>query len=54
MGTYSEGMSFGYDKGFRFVVSVDELGNFNSGLKAQLNFIVCNMSKINFLDRVLS
>src|SRR5699024_8139198 len=22
MGTYSEGMSFGYDKGFRFVVSV--------------------------------
>src|SRR5699024_332147 len=40
IGTYSDGVSYGYDKGFRFVVSVDELGNFNSGLKAQLNSIV--------------
>src|SRR5699024_2502221 len=40
MGTYSEGMPFGYDKSFKYVVSVDELGNFNSGLKAQLNSIV--------------
>lgn len=40
MGTYSDGMSYGYDKGFRFVVSVNELENFNSGLKSQLNSIV--------------
>src|SRR5699024_139716 len=40
MGTYSNGMSFGYDKGFRFVVSVTELEDFTSGLKSQLNSIV--------------
>src|SRR5699024_7893100 len=40
MGTYSNGMSFAYDKGFRFVISVTELEDFTSGLKSQLNSIL--------------
>ncbi|MDQ0224428.1 WapI family immunity protein [Metabacillus niabensis] len=40
VGTYSDGRSFGYDKGFRFVVSVSVLEDFSVGLKSQLNSIL--------------
>lgn len=40
IGTYSDGKTYGYDKGFRFVVSVPVFKNFCSELKAQLNSLI--------------
>ncbi|MFJ6207367.1 hypothetical protein [Lysinibacillus sp. NPDC092081] len=42
IGSYSDGDSYGYDKGFRFVVSVDRLKSFKNELTQQLNLLVNN------------
>ncbi|MEK5389037.1 hypothetical protein NSQ59_01460 [Margalitia sp. FSL K6-0131] len=40
IGSYSDGASYGYDKGFRFVVNVDRLKSFKNELTQQLNLLV--------------
>ncbi|MCI1695605.1 WapI family immunity protein [Aneurinibacillus aneurinilyticus] len=40
MGSYSGGKSFGYDKGFRFVVMLSDLKDFCDELKTQLNSVL--------------
>ncbi|MDQ0172399.1 WapI family immunity protein [Paenibacillus tundrae] len=44
MGSYSGGVSFGYDKGFRFVVTVENLIEFMIGINVQLNEIISDLN----------
>jgi hypothetical protein len=39
IGSYTEGETFGYDKGFRFVVDLNSLGNFKNKINSQLNLL---------------
>lgn len=40
IGSYSEGVSFGYDKGFRFVVTLESLEKFKNEINLQLNSLI--------------
>ncbi|MFD1884162.1 WapI family immunity protein [Paenibacillus wenxiniae] len=43
IGSHSNGQSFGYDKGVRFVASLSELENFKNGINMQLNVLLASL-----------
>lgn len=40
IGTYTKGRSYGYDKGYRFEVSIEEFENFTKDLKKELHSLL--------------
>ncbi|MGE6577828.1 WapI family immunity protein [Paenibacillus xylanexedens] len=40
IGSYTEGGTFGFDKGFRFVVNLESLGEFKNEINCQLNLLI--------------